>query len=122
MGRLLLVLLVILVVVGVSRADAHPQTVWLRVADCETGGDEHGRPPYRAVWNYNGRSGFDGGLQFLPSTWNMAKMKGPVRAFAARYDYAWQAPAWVQIQVAEHWLTLTSWLQWPSCSRSVGLR
>lgn len=97
-------------------------TRWRRIADCETGGDEHGRPPYRAVWDYNGSSGFDGGIQFSPGTWNMAKVKPEVRKFAARYAFAYQAPAWVQVAVAENWLRLTSWLQWPSCSRSVGLR
>ena len=32
---------------------------WYRVAECESGGN----------WSYNGSSGFDGGLQFMPSTW-----------------------------------------------------
>lgn len=97
-------------------------TRWRRIADCETGGDEYGRPPYHAVWDYNGSSGFDGGIQFSPGTWDMAKVKPEVARFAARYRRAYHAPAWVQVAVAENWLRLTSWLQWPSCSRSVGLR
>lgn len=100
----------------------HPNvSVWTRVADCETG-DGDGQPPYRAVWHYNGRSGFDGGLQFSPSTWRSARALPSVRGFAGRYGYAYQAPAWVQIRVADSWLRVTSWRQWPACSRRLGLR
>lgn len=92
---------------------------WNAIADCETGGDSTpGRAPYRARWSYNGRSGFDGGLQFHPSTWRAAKT--PVRA-ARAYAYAWQAPPWVQVAVARSWLRRTSWSQWPVCSRKAGV-
>lgn len=94
-------------------------SVWIRVADCESG-DGDGRPPYRADWDYNGLH--DGGLQFVPSTWNAAKRLREVRGFAGRYGYAYQAPAWVQIRVADNWLRHTSWAQWPTCSRKLGLR
>lgn len=104
-----------------EHARAHGVSVWIRMADCESG-DGDGRWPYRATWDYNGRSGFDGGLQFLPSTWRMAKRLPEVRGFAYRYGYAYHAPAWVQIRVADNWRRYTSWAQWPACSRRLGLR
>lgn len=82
---------------------------WSALAQCESGGN----------WAYNGSSGFDGGLQFLPSTWNMAKV---LVAGASQYAYAWQAPAVVQVRVAQAWLARTSWAQWPACSAALGLR
>jgi transglycosylase-like protein len=88
----------------ISRLDA----IWLRIASCESG----------QRWTYNGPSGFDGGLQFLPSTWNMAKGFVPG---ASAYAYAYQAPASVQIAVADAWRRRTSWAQWPACARSLGL-
>ena len=94
-------------------------SVWIRLADCESG-DGDGRPPYRADWKHNGY--FDGGLQFLPSTWDAARRKREVYRLAWRYAYAYQAPAWVQIAVARNWLRYTSWLQWPVCSRRIGVR
>lgn len=108
---------------ALSLATAAPTYVapwpWRQIADCETGGDSTpGRAPYHARWRYDGRSGFDGGLQFLPSTWTAARK--PVSA-AQSYRYAWQAPAWVQVAVARSWLRRTSWRQWPRCSRTVGV-
>lgn len=98
-------------------------TVWRRLADCETGGDRTGSPPWRAVWDYNGSSGFDGGVQFHPDTWRRAAMlHDPSGALLARYPFAYLAPAHVQVAVASTWLAATSWLQWPSCSASTGLR
>lgn len=94
-------------------------SVWIRMADCESG-DGDGKPPYLATWTYNGLH--DGGLQFVPSTWNAAKRLSEVRRFAARYGYAYHAPAWVQIAVADNWRRHTSWAQWPTCSRKLGLR
>lgn len=85
---------------------------WGRLASCESG----------RRWAYDGSSGFDGGLQFHPSTWRQARELPAVRRYAARYEYAWQAPAWVQVRVAEAWLEITSWGQWPKCSRDLGLR
>lgn len=85
-----------------------PAWPWGALASCESGGR----------WAYNGSSGYDGGLQFLPSTWNMAKGYVPG---ASRYGYAWQAPASVQVAVARQWLKRTSWAQWPACARKLGL-
>jgi hypothetical protein len=80
-------------------------SVWDRLAECESGGD----------WSYNGASGFDGGLQFLPSTW-IAYGGGQ---FAS---YAWQASRELQIVVAERVLRGQGWGAWPACSRKLGLR
>lgn len=92
-----------------SRCEVIPAWPWLALASCESGRD----------WTYNGPSGFDGGFQFLPSTWNSAK--GYVGR-AQQYGYAYQAPAYVQYLVARSWLARTSWLQWPVCSARIGAR
>lgn len=89
--------------------------VWLRLADCETGGDRYGRPPYHPDWSYNGRSGFDGALQFAPSTWTANRPAG----YPA---FAWQASPAQQVVVAGRVLAEAGWGAWPACSRSVGLR
>ncbi len=69
---------------------------WDRVASCESG----------QRWNYDGSSGFDGGLQFLPSTWRAAG--------GARYaPYAHQATRLQQIAVASR-MSLSAW---PVCGR-----
>jgi Transglycosylase-like domain len=86
------------------RSHCIPEWPWLALAECESGGR----------WAYNGPSGFDGGLQFLPSTWVAAGGR------ARGYPYAWQAPPWVQVDVARSWLAKTSWDQWPVCSRVIG--
>ena len=39
-------------------ADVRRGDVWDRIAECESG----------RTWSYNGGSGYDGGLQFLPAT------------------------------------------------------
>lgn len=90
---------------GSEKTLQNGESLWIVLADCETGDAVIG-PPYYAQWDYNGSSGFDGGLQFLPSTWNMLK---------TGYDFAWQAPAEVQIEAAQRWLELTDWYQWPAC-------
>lgn len=78
---------------------------WLAIADCESG-DGDGQPPYRPNWSYNGSSGYDGGLQFLPSTW--------IGAGGGRYaPYAYQATASQQIAIAST-LALRNW---PYCQR-----
>lgn len=78
-------------------------TVWDALAACESGGR----------WDYNGPSGFDGGLQFLPSTWN---------SFNTGYAFAWQAPREVQIATAIKLQAVSGWhSQWPSCSNQLHL-
>jgi Transglycosylase-like domain len=82
----------------------HPN--WYGVAQCESG----------QRWNYNGPSGFDGGLQFLPSTWT-AVMRMSGYHFSS---YAWQATAAQQIAAAEYLIGpahANPWTQWPVCWR-----
>ena len=80
-------------------------TVWDRLAECESGQN----------WSYNGGSGYDGGLQFLPATW---------RAYGGQEyaEYAWQASREAQIDIAERVLDDVGWGAWPACSRRLGLR
>lgn len=77
-------------------------TIWDRLSSCESGNR----------WDYNGPSGFDGGLQFLPSTWN---------SFSTGYAYAWQAPKEIQIATAIKLQAQSGWGQWPNCARQLGL-
>jgi len=79
--------------------------IWLRLAVCESG----------SRWDYNGGSGYDGGLQFSPTSWRA--MGG--REFA---EYAWQATPIQQMFVAERLLDEQGWRAWPTCSRKLGLR
>jgi resuscitation-promoting factor RpfA len=82
-----------------------PRSLWDDLAACESG----------EQWDYNGPSGFDGGLQFAPSTWRGSGGE----EFA---DYAWQATRDEQIIVAERLLAEQGWQAWPGCSRQLGLR
>lgn len=78
---------------------------WDAIAQCESGGR----------WHYNGPSGFDGGLQFLPSTWT-AVMKRMRPWWRTRY--AWQATRKQQIAAAEYLIgpmRANPWTQWPYC-------
>lgn len=86
---------------------------WLLVAQCETGGQQWSvshRSLNQIVWSYNGSSGYDGGLQFSPSTWtsNVARIPSikltryqRLQRRAGRYHHAWSAPSSVQILAAE---------------------
>ena len=76
--------------------------VWDRLALCESGGR----------WDYNGGSGYDGGLQFSPATWN---------AMQTGYAFAWQAPREIQIAAAQKLQARSGWGQWPACARKLGL-
>ncbi|MDX1658758.1 MAG: transglycosylase family protein [Nitriliruptorales bacterium] len=89
-----------------ASAPAQPSgSVWDRLAQCESNGD----------WDYNGSSGFDGGLQFHPDTWTAYK--------PADYPaYAYQATRAQQILVAERVLAAQGWGAWPACSAKLGLR
>ena len=67
---------------------------WDAIAECESGQN----------WSYNGPSGYDGGLQFLPSTW--------ISAGGGQYaPYAYMATREQQIAVAST-LSLSNW---PGC-------
>ena len=80
-------------------------TIWDNLAWCESG----------EQWAYNGGSGYDGGLQFLPAVWDAYGGDD----FA---DRAWQASREQQIVVAERILADVGWQAWPACSRRLGLR
>ena len=88
-----------------STTDVRRGDVWDRLAECESG----------QTWTYNGGSGYDGGLQFLPATW---------RAYGGQEfaEYAYQASREQQITVANRVLEDVGWRAWPSCSRRLGLR
>jgi hypothetical protein len=84
-------------------ANAAPDSVWDRVAQCESSGN----------WNINTGNGFFGGLQFTSSTW---------RAFGGAQfaGSANQASREQQIMVAERVLAGQGWGAWPVCSRKAG--
>jgi len=84
-------------------AYAASDATWDKVEQCESGGR----------WDINTGNGFQGGLQFTPSTW---------RAFgggqyAATANKATRAQ---QIVVAERVLAGQGWGAWPVCSRKAG--
>ncbi|MFE3289727.1 transglycosylase family protein [Rhodococcus sp. NPDC059234] len=85
-------------------ASAAPDSDWDRLAQCEAGGN----------WGINTGNGYQGGLQFSPSTWN-AHGGGQYAATAN------QASREQQIAVAEKVLASQGWGAWPSCSASLGL-
>ena len=91
--------------VAENSSDTRRGDVWDRIAECESG----------QTWSYNGSSGYDGGLQFLPSTW---------RSYGGREfsEFAWQASREAQITVANRVLEDVGWIAWPACSRRLGLR
>lgn len=85
--------------------------VWTVLADCETGDGEVGAP-YYVTWDSNGD--FEGGFQFLNSTWRSLKA-------SAGYEHAYQAPPEIQLQAAEELQIRGGWGQWPSCTeRMIG--
>lgn len=84
---------------SVAAAPATPSgSVWDRLAMCES----------TQRWHYNGPSGFDGGLQFLPSTWT--GFGGGEYA-----PYAYQATRAQQIEIAKRVQAVQGWNAWPSC-------
>ena len=85
-------------------ANAAPDSDWDRLSQCEAGGN----------WGINTGNGFQGGLQFSPSTWT-GHGGGE---FAATAN---QASREEQIVVAERVLESQGWGAWPSCSSQLGL-
>lgn len=81
------------------------EQVWLDLAECES----------NQRWDYNGSSGYDGGLQFHPNTWTSVGGDD----FA---PFAWQATPVEQVTVAKRLLEVQGWGAWPACSRKLGLR
>ncbi len=83
-------------------ANAAPDSVWDRLAKCESGGN----------WGINTGNGYYGGLQFSASTWRAMGGSGmPHKATRGE-----------QIRVAENTLASQGWGAWPSCARKLGLR
>lgn len=80
-------------------------SVWDRLAQCESGGD----------WSINTGNGYEGGLQFAPSTW--AAYGGTEYAASAA-----NATREQQIAVAEKVQAGQGWGAWPACTASMGIR
>lgn len=83
-------------------ANAAPDNVWDRVAQCESGGN----------WSINTGNSHEGGLQFSRSTW---------KAFGG-HGAAHRASREEQIAVAERVLAAQGWDAWPVCSKKAGVR
>ncbi|MBC3194978.1 transglycosylase family protein [Pseudonocardia sp. C8] len=82
-------------------ANAAPDNVWDQLAQCESGGN----------WSINTGNGYQGGLQFSPSTWRAYGGSGSASS-ASRAE---------QIAVAERVLAAQGWGAWPSCSKKLGI-
>lgn len=80
-------------------------SVWDSIAQCESGGN----------WAINTGNGFQGGLQFTPSTW--AGYGGTAYAPSAHMATREQ-----QIAVAERVQASQGWGAWPACTASLGIR
>lgn len=87
-----------------TAASAKADTVWDRVAQCESSGN----------WHINTGNGFYGGLQFVQSTW----VGYGGLAYAARADLATESQ---QIAVAQRVLAAQGPGAWPVCSVRAGL-
>ncbi|MGQ4600264.1 resuscitation-promoting factor Rpf1 domain-containing protein [Nocardia sp. R6R-6] len=87
-----------------GNASAAPDSDWDQLAQCEAGGN----------WGINTGNGFQGGLQFSPSTW---RAHGG-QEYAASAN---QASREQQIAVAEKVLASQGWGAWPACSSKLGL-
>lgn len=103
---------------------------WMRVAQCETGGQQIA-VSYRSLrqirWRYNGASGYDGALQFGARTWRASVNRIGARKltreqYAARergaYGLAFMAPPAVQVLAADALRVRTDGGglgHWPSC-------
>ncbi len=103
---------------------AHPGTptnrALLRIARCETGGINDGRP----LWTHRARSehpglDYEGSLGFLETTWD--RFRWQVRPLPP--DAAWKATPAEQLAVARVLVrTFGGYSSWPACSRRLGLR
>lgn len=91
----------VLAPIGLAPVAHGDESVWDRVAECESGGD----------WGINTGNGYYGGLQFNPRTW---------AAFGGRGS-AHQASRDEQIAVARRTLAVQGPGAWPVCSRRAGL-
>lgn len=80
-------------------------SVWDSIAQCESGGN----------WAINTGNGYQGGLQFSPSTWNAygGQEYAPSANLATREQ---------QIAVAEKVQASQGWGAWPACTAQLGIR
>lgn len=87
-----------------GNASAAADHDWDRLAQCEAGGN----------WGINTGNGYQGGVQFSPSTWKAhgGDKYAPTANKATREQ---------QIAVAEKVLASQGWGAWPSCSAKLGL-
>ncbi len=85
-------------------ASAASDADWDSLAQCESGGN----------WAINNGNGYQGGLQFSPSTWQAygGAEFAPTANLASREQ---------QIVVAERTLAGQGWGAWPACSAQLGL-
>lgn len=90
---------------GAAAPSVADGSVWDSIAACESGGN----------WAINTGNGFQGGLQFTPSTW--AGYGGT--AYAPSAD---QATREQQIAVAERVQAAQGWGAWPACTARLGIR
>lgn len=104
---------------------------WLMVAQCESGSSSDKNITLKSVksiqWKYNGRSGFDGGLQFSQRTWNgnIGRIKTNLltkqeqnKRIQGSYKTAWKSPSHIQILTAEVLRTRrdsNGLNNWPKC-------
>lgn len=89
----------------VAAAPVATGSVWDELAQCESGGN----------WAINTGNGYQGGLQFSPSTW--AAYGGT--QYAPTADLATREQ---QIAVAEKTQASQGWGAWPACTAKMGLR
>ena len=87
---------------SVAAASVGGNSVWDRLAQCESGGN----------WSINTGNGFYGGLQFTASTWHAMGGSGLPS----------QASRETQIAIAQKLQSRAGWGQWPACSSKLGLR
>lgn len=100
---------------------------WVQLGQCETGGQQYTvtlASIQQIRWRYDGPSGFDGALQFKPSTWTSNVARIPARRLTrperlardrGRYHHAWAAPPSVQILAAETLRGREGLDPWPHC-------
>ena len=86
----------------VSAGSTSGNSVWDRLAQCESGGN----------WSINTGNGFYGGVQFSASTWRAMGGSGLPH----------QASRETQIAIAKKLQARAGWGQWPGCSSKLGLR
>lgn len=86
----------------VSSGSTSGNSVWDRLAQCESGGN----------WSINTGNGFYGGVQFSASTWRAMGGSGLPHQHSRE----------TQIAVAKKLQARAGWGQWPGCSSKLGLR